>query len=438
MKIYNLLLAGLLFATTTNLHAQRLRSTKIENLISHSEILNSHFTGFYLFDLGTRKLVAQQLGHQYFTPASNTKLFTLYAGLKLLRDSLPGLHYVEKGDSLIFWATADPVFMHPDFKEQRVLEFLRASNKKLYWAAGRYTGDFYGTGWSYDDYTEYYQPEISEFPVYGNIIRARAEGDDIIFSPVLADNPIFKFITDSLQAEGAFNIRREFLQNRFHQPDKATGKNYEQEIPFKTGKTVTDSLLNYLLPNYAGTVNLKKPLQFKTIYSTPADSVFKRMLLPSDNFIAEQLLLNFGSENSQVLNTQSVIDSVEEKFLTDLPDKPQWVDGSGLSRQNLFTPADMVKLCEKIYNEVNNEDRLFSLLPQGGKTGSLRNYFKAEKPFVFAKTGSLSNNHTLSGYLKTRSGKTLIFSFMNNNYVRPIAEIRKEMERILTMIHERY
>lgn len=121
-----------------------------------------------------------------------------------------------------------------------------------------------------------------------------------------------------------------------------------------------------------------------------------------------------------------------------LPDKPVWVDGSGLSRQNLFTPRSMVRLCEKIYDEIGNQDRLFDLLPQGGKTGTLKNLYKAEKPYVFAKTGSLSNNHNLTGFLITGSGKKLIFSFMNNNYTRPTADIRSEMESIITFIHQNY
>jgi len=154
--------------------------------------------------------------------------------------------------------------------------------------------------------------------------------------------------------------------------------------------------------------------------------------------MAEQLLLTYAVENDLPMKAQAVIDFMIKNHLADLPDKPQWVDGSGLSRQDLFTPATMVKLCEKIYDEVNDEARLFGLLPQGGKTGTIRNYFKSDVPFVFAKTGSLSNVHNLSGYLKTRKGKTLIFSFMNNNYVRPTSEIRTEMERILTLIHEKY
>jgi D-alanyl-D-alanine carboxypeptidase/D-alanyl-D-alanine-endopeptidase (penicillin-binding protein 4) len=162
------------------------------------------------------------------------------------------------------------------------------------------------------------------------------------------------------------------------------------------------------------------------------------MLLPSDNFMAEQLLLNYSAAAGLTMSTDSVIKYMLQNHLTDLPDKPQWVDGSGLSRQNLFSPADLVKLCEKIYDEVGDEKRLFALLPNGGRSGTLKKAFKADIAFIFAKTGSLSNNYNLTGYLKTEAGKTLIFSFMNNNFLSPIADIKAEVERILTLIHTRY
>ncbi|MEL6865453.1 MAG: D-alanyl-D-alanine carboxypeptidase, partial [Bacteroidota bacterium] len=58
-----------------------------------------------------------------------------------------------------------------------------------------------------------------------------------------------------------------------------------------------------------------------------------------------------------------------------------------------------------------------------------------EEPYVFAKTGTLSNKHCLSGYLRTRSGRLLIFSFMHNNYMGSSRHYKKEMEEILMALH---
>jgi D-alanyl-D-alanine carboxypeptidase/D-alanyl-D-alanine-endopeptidase (penicillin-binding protein 4) len=79
------------------------------------------------------------------------------------------------------------------------------------------------------------------------------------------------------------------------------------------------------------------------------------------------------------------------------------------------------------------------MMPAGGKTGTLRNaYPKTNEPFVYGKTGTLSGVHNQSGYVKTKKGKTFIFSFMNNNYVLPTAEVRNEMVRIMTYIHDNF
>ena len=162
-------------------------------------------------------------------------------------------------------------------------------------------------------------------------------------------------------------------------------------------------------------------------------------MLPSDNFVAEQLLLTYADKLGLELSTPKVIAAIQEKYLGELPDKPKWVDGSGLSRGNLFTPRSLIKLLELIYKEVDNRERLFSMLPAGGKTGTLRSaYAKTDTPLVFGKTGRLSGVHNQSGYILTKKGKLLLYSFMNNNYVQPTSEIRKEMVRVMTNIHERF
>jgi D-alanyl-D-alanine carboxypeptidase/D-alanyl-D-alanine-endopeptidase (penicillin-binding protein 4) len=140
------------------------------------------------------------------------------------------------------------------------------------------------------------------------------------------------------------------------------------------------------------------------------------------------------------LNTDSVINYSKAHYLTDLPDNPQWVDGSGLSRRNLFTPRTIISLLCKIRGEVKDENFLHSLMPAGGVAGTIRTAYKTDngQPFVWAKTGSLSNNYNQSGYLVTRKGRHLAFSFMNNNFTRPAREVRDEMVRIMTYIHENY
>ncbi|MGZ3776244.1 MAG: D-alanyl-D-alanine carboxypeptidase [Mucilaginibacter sp.] len=178
----------------------------------------------------------------------------------------------------------------------------------------------------------------------------------------------------------------------------------------------------------------------KVIYDENADTVYRHMLQPSDNFIAEQLLLVCSSVKFKVLNSDSVINYSKAHYLDDLPDQPQWADGSGLSRFNLFTPRSIVALLCKISDEMKNDSLLHSLLPAGGVTGTIRSAYKTDngQPFVWAKTGSLMNNHNESGYLITRKGKHLAFSFMNNNFTRPSREIRDEMVRIITYIHDNY
>ncbi|MNL35245.1 D-alanyl-D-alanine carboxypeptidase/endopeptidase [compost metagenome] len=79
------------------------------------------------------------------------------------------------------------------------------------------------------------------------------------------------------------------------------------------------------------------------------------------------------------------------------------------------------------------------MIPAGGRSGTLKNaYPKTDTPFVYGKTGTLSGVHNQSGYVLTKKGKTYIFSFMNNNYVVPTTEVRKEMVRIITYIHEKF
>lgn len=414
----------------------RVISRKISKEFKNSRILSQYQVGFALYDMDKKEMIYQKDASKYFTPASNTKLYTFFAGLKMMPDSIPSLRYVEHGDSLIFWGTADPSFLHTQLKGTKAFELLKNTNKQLFFAPGRYSGNFFGSGWTWDDYNEYYQAEMNEMPLFDNmlLITAATAGSMQILPQTFATC----VLKDTLDTK-AFKVTRDFISNKFSYPSSVIPAKYAQQIPYRVSTPTTVNLLSDTLNKYVGIVKMKMPEDAKTIYNTKSDSVFKAMLQPSDNFIAEQLLLVYANKLGGDLNTAKVIDYVNRTYLSQLPDPPRWVDGSGLSRLNLFTPRDMVKLLEMIYAEVGDQEKLFSLLPAGGKSGTLKNaYPKTNTPFVFAKTGSLSNNHNQSGYVVTKKGKAFIFSFMNNNFALPTAEVRKEMVRIMTDIHESY
>ncbi|MCS3737460.1 D-alanyl-D-alanine carboxypeptidase/D-alanyl-D-alanine-endopeptidase [Mucilaginibacter dorajii] len=432
-----LMFCGLLLGSC-NVNRLSVSKSKIKKQFTNSQISNDHFTGFALYDLDEKKMVFELNADKYFTPASNTKLFTFYTCLKMLGDSIPALKYETHADSLIFWGTGDPSFLHSDLKGTNGVRFLQASNKQLYYSTTGYTGNFFGPGWGWDDYNDDYQVEINALPLEDNEALLYADTD----GNMQVKPQYFKrdLTPDASYSPESFKVKRDFLTNNFVYPQTSIPAKFKQQVPWKTSDMLTRALLEDTLKQPVYLVSLPVSSKARVIYNSNADSVYRRMLQPSDNFIAEQLLLVCSSTKFNVLSTDSVINYSKKHFLNDLPDEPQWIDGSGLSRYNLFTPRSIVKLLCKISDEVKNDSLLYSMMSAGGLTGTIKNAYKTDngKAFVWAKTGSLSNNHNQSGYLVTRKGKRLAFSFMNNNFIRPAKDIRNEMVRIVTWIHETY
>lgn len=421
----------------TGCSTNKIISKKVAKEFKNSQVIKQYQVGFALYNPIDKKMIFQKDADKYFTPASNTKLYTFFASLKMLPDLMPALKYIERNDSLIFWGTGDPAFLQFAVKDKSAYNFLLASNRKLFFAPGRYSGNFFGDGWSWDDYDYYYQPEITEMPIMDNLVTSTYAGPNKINIEPKVFAPCFK--VDSTKTTGNFQITRDFLTNNFHYPAVAVKPGYNQQTPYKTSAQVTVEVLSDTLNKPVGLIDLKIPSDAKTLQGAKRDSVLKHMMLPSDNFIAEHLLLVCANQIGDTLSTAKAIDYITKNYLSFLPDKVKWVDGSGLSRQNLFTPRDNVCLLDSIYKLVNNPEKLFDMLPAGGKSGTLKSaYPKTDKPFVYGKTGSLGGVHNQSGYVLTKKGKTYIYSFMNNNFVKPTAEVRAEMVRIVTYIHENF
>ncbi|MBB4600440.1 D-alanyl-D-alanine carboxypeptidase/D-alanyl-D-alanine-endopeptidase (penicillin-binding protein 4) [Hymenobacter luteus] len=411
----------------------------LEQLLHESAVLGRHHVGVCLTDATTGQQLFGQHEDRYFTPASTMKLFSLYAGLRMLPDSLPALRYVLRPDTLLFWGTGDPTLLHGDVPSRRALAFLQSRPEKLVYAEVP-TGTAFGPGWSWDDYNYYFQPERGAFPVYGHTVRFYAKAGQ----PLPRVYPrFFRPLTEAAPA-GTPNladdhVRRAQLENRF--TVFPSTKNWVDETPFRTSPALLLQLLQDTLrrPVVQAPFRLRPQDAVYTLRGLPVDSLYRRMIRVSDNFLAEQLLLLCASTLSpDSLSAARVIKAMQANYLRSLPDRAIWVDGSGLSRLNLTTPRTLTALLVRLHQEVE-EPRLLSLLATGGGQGTLRRRYRpvAGNPWLWGKTGTLTNNHNLVGYIRTKSGRLLAFSFFNNNIPGDDAPVRNEMERILTQVRER-
>lgn len=404
----------------------------VDQEINSSTVFENGFTGLAIYDPATKKLLYEYNSEKYFIPASNTKLFTFYTGIKVLGDSVPAIRYKISNDSLIFTATGDPSLLHKDLPESSVINFLKKNEMNLLFMQPLYSENGFGPGWAWDDYNYYYSAEKSAFPIAGNTVMftfKNSESLPEVYPKIFSDSTFI----DEKGSQHA-RVKRDLQKNIFRYINTSEQNDLERKVPFKTSEALAVKILEDTLQRNIEILPHDPDLKLEKIfYSIPSDSLYKRLLQQSDNFIAEQILLLVANEISDSLKTQIAIDHMKDNFLKDLPHEPKWVDGSGLSRYNLQTPANMVKLLEKILNEVP-QDRLFKLLPAGGVSGTLKSQFKNETPFIYAKTGSLSNTYSLSGYLITKKGRLLIISFMNNNYMVPSALLKDRMEKIIENI----
>ena len=388
-------------------------------------LASGQHTGILLVDAQTGDTLFTHNAKKYFTPASNTKLFTFYAALKTLPARIPALKYGFRGDTLLVAGAGDPSALHPEFMDRTALKFLRRHT--LIALANRNLEDApWGPGWAWDDYDQYYSAPRSAFPVYGNVLWMSAEADSLRVRPEL--------LRDSLQPRpGGFARAPE--RNWFYRIPEAGDT---LEIPIQTSPEVERQLWQAAIGKPVTPTDLSAGDRLQTLPGMPTDTLLKRMMTYSDNFVAEQLMLAVSGTLGDTLGFVRARDHILQTYLPGLPQTPRWVDGSGLSRYNLCTPESLVYLLNRLYQELP-EARLFDLLAQGGRPGTLKDWYAdAPQPYVFGKTGSLNNNHNLSGYLRTRSGRTVIFSFMNNNYVAPSVSVKQRMQRLLIWVRDHY
>ena len=409
--------------------AYRDRYLGLDSLLNEQSFFGNHITGFVLFHLDSQRVMYEKNSHLNFIPASTTKLLTFYGSLMVLKDSIPAFRYVENNGEITLWGTGFPSWKYKNLPQPRISDFL-SKYKTIRFSDHNWKDEAFGYGWQWDDYYYSYSSEKSPFPVFGNFVTFTNQKR----TPI-SNIPYYSKVSINT-AKDIKHVERSFHSNDFYfNPNTYTAT--KSELPFITSPETFTKLAEAIINKPIGLSKDALPASHKVFKGGTLRPLWVEMLQESDNFIAEQLLLMISDAQFLELNSERAIEFIQKTYLWDLPDRPQWVDGSGLSRHNLITPRSMIDLMVKIEKALPRT-QLMQLLPQGGINGTLKNNYKARTPYVFAKTGTISNNLSLVGYIKSNSGQIYAFAFMNNNYLNKSSEIRREMEKVMVYIKEKF
>ncbi|UCE05698.1 MAG: D-alanyl-D-alanine carboxypeptidase/D-alanyl-D-alanine-endopeptidase, partial [bacterium] len=157
-------------------------------------------------------------------------------------------------------------------------------------------------------------------------------------------------------------------------------------------------------------------------FSPPLWEIVETINKVSQNLYAELLIRTLGIHFYGIGDARHGIEVVKE-FLQSIGINTEhflMYDGSGLSRLNMITPIQVVKLLRFMRNHIYG-DYFYQSLPIAGVDGTIKSRMQqtAAEANARAKTGYVGHVRALSGYVTTADNEQLAFSLIANNYSVP-------------------
>lgn len=429
------------------LSAKELVDIKLNSMMNDPVLRNANW-GFVVYDPNTKKVISSYNENASLVPASTTKLLTTETAMNLLGEQFRWITQLEYSGSI---------------NEDGVLD----GNLYIVGSGDPSLGTNKGGAYTYREIVSDFVSAISKKGIN------KVNGDIIIQTAVFKANKTQTLPENVVWLENGnyylpvgttyeINPENEKLIAKKGNPfsanknfyyispyigqmvyaDKFEGKYLTTKLPDAPAylaNSLRATLLKSAIPVTGKVVTKMTDIEPEkreviTNYQSPtlAEIVFYTNQ-HSDNALAEATLrmVGFQKFGDQTLESgrKAVMDHLQKvAFETQ---GLNYYDGSGLSRSNVVTPISQVKFLSNLMNE-KYYPTFFNSLPIGGQTGTLKKTFSnVGNGQIFAKTGTLNKVKTLAGYMKTNSGKTLVFSLLINNYAGSVDQVKSRMEQIL-------
>ena len=404
-----------------------------------------------------------------FLPASNAKLYTSALALQTLgpdarftttlyATAAPRADGMLAGD-LILYGGGDPSLGNPEASPdwaERLAAALAARGVRrirgnLIADDTYFAGPLFGDGWEAFDLQTDYDAQAGALGALNNVVRVKVARDGARCCSVAIDPhqsgmrvvnltggaaPLSLYRppgSDALYASGSLRTDQPRGSYALSAPDGALfAANLLRDALARQGIALDGSVRAMHWPETDAAL-ARNPIDIASIASPPLSQLLVHMLKHSDNRYAQMLLQQVGVATARTGvcadRTEPPQTSAEwgtcamRAFLTRIGignDEAMFNDGSGLSREDLVTPAATVKLLAWIARQPF-ANAVRDALPVAGIDGTLRNRMRgtAATDNVQAKTGTLTHVYTLSGFATDAAGERLAFSLMLNRYQRP-------------------
>lgn len=454
---YLLFTSLVLFTSCSTRHVKKTEPERpslraqIDSLVNVAALSNA-IVGINVRSLTTGDTLYDKNSNTSLIPASNLKLLTTATALKTLgpdftmstrlyfdgalQDSIfyGDLILRGGGDPTLVWSdSANGIPQLESLLNKLQLLGIRRIHGRLIGDDTFFDDQKYGIGWSWENDPYYFQPELSALSINQNCVNFIIHGDSIGTPAAIRLEPPFPSINVKNDITTSFSssitIERDAGSNFFHaQGSIARGATLRRtrtiHNPAHTAIRYFAQLLNqagiqcdsvFIIHDLNQFTYDPDSTLFLEIESPPLSQIVHDINKNSQNLDAELLLKLIGkqikNDGSSRAGAQVVMYLLNEwgADTTGL----NMVDGSGLSRKNLVTPAGFVAALTAMHSD----SVFYHSLPMSGIDGTLDRYAWTRNRNVHAKTGTLDYVKALSGYIVTQSGDSLVFSFLVNHHL---------------------
>lgn len=455
-----------------------------DQLINQKFLENANW-GIQVQSLKNGEILYAHHAKKNMIPASNMKIFTSVFALDKLG---PDFQYLTKvylhgrfendttfSGNLILRGMGDPT-ISGRFFENKVTKILEdwadsLAAKKIKIIHGRVIGDdnFFGDDvlgkhWEWDEESYWYSAQVSGLSFNDNCVNWYVTPTRMGQPATIQIVPGTKYVTIdnaiTTVAGPSESQEIEFTRQRNTNIIQAKGKialNSEAQVGFVTVEnpalytaTVMKEILHKKgievdsesvdidsLPFYTYRDSDTTVVRVATYQSPKLEEILKIVNKRSQNLFAEQLLRTVAAIIDSDGTGQKAL-KLEKEFLKNIginPDKMYIMDGSGYSRTNLVTPESIVALLKYIRGH-KYWNVFYESLPKAGIERTLNHRMNGTpaEGNVRAKTGTLDNVSSISGFVKTADGEELVFSVICNNFNVDNLEIQKVQDSILVKL----